>query len=138
MQTESHAASLLQHLKAQDEFNFGLHTLIESSTLYQRLLAVWSNVRRMLVADQNPEEVIPEGVTPDYHSLWLWARVEPDPAMLWIRAAGLPEADHTLRAVRVLQENAAVFPDGTMSKWASAWLRNKAGSDMTPEEASIV
>jgi len=118
---------LLQLLKAQDEFNFGLHTLIESNTLYQRLLSVWSNVRRMLTADQHPTEPVPNGLTPEYHLRWLWARIEPDPALLWLRAAGLPHAEHTLRAVSVLQENAAVFPDGTMSKWVTIWLQKRAG-----------
>lgn len=121
------AADVLSHVQEQDQFNLGVHTLLSASTLYQRLLSVWPNVARLLPADRTPTEPIPDGLPAEYRLRWLWARIEPDPGPLWLKTAGLPPAEHNERAVEVMQDNAVVFPDGTMSKWANQWLKQKAG-----------
>ncbi len=120
------AGTLLTRIRHHDESNIGLVSLIMSDMIFARLLAVWPSVARKLEEDGNPSENTPEALPASEHSRWLWARVEPDPEALWIEASGLPDAAHVRRAMRVLMDNGAVFPDGGVSLWVESYLRQTA------------
>jgi hypothetical protein len=130
-------AILLSRLRKNDENNIGVVTLVASDPLYSRLLAAWGAVKRKLRSDRHPFEELPPGLPEDAHERWLWARVEPDPLPLWIAASGLPDAPHVRRAMQVLIENCAVFPDGKASMWVEKFLTEqarRAGVKLASEE----
>jgi hypothetical protein len=130
---EAILASLLEH----DAHNIGLVTLLIRDPMLGKLVAAWPNVARKLAADTDPDERTPDDLPATEHERWVWARVEPDPEPLWIEAAGLPDAPHVRRALRVLMDNGAVFPDGQMSQWTERFLREsakRAGVQLGDEE----
>jgi len=120
------AASILARMKAHDTNNIGVVTLVTQDPIYERLVAAWPNVARLLQPDGNPEEACPHDTPLQFHVRWLWARIEPEPEGLWASVAGLPDAPHVQRAMRVLQEHAAVFPDGALSQWLVKYLTKVA------------
>ena len=122
------AATILARIKSHDQHNIGVVTLLASDPMLGRLAASWANVSKLISPDVDPQEVCPPSMPLADRSRWLWARVEPDPAPLWISISGLPAAPHTFRCVQVLQDNGAVFPDGEMSDWALKWLAQSACS----------
>jgi hypothetical protein len=120
------AGSILMKLRAHDEHNFGIVTLLAHDATLARLIAAWPSVGRKLQSDASPLENTPAGLDVADHERWLWARVEPEPEPLWAEAAGLPDAEHVRRAMRVLMDNGAVFPDGDMSRWSERFLVESA------------
>jgi hypothetical protein len=120
------AGLILGQMHQHDAHNIGIVTMLSTDSLLARLLAAWPAVARKLQPDENPFEATPEGLPDATHERWLWARVEPEPEPLWAEAAGLPDAPHVRRAMRVLQDNGAVFPDGQMSVWAQRFLAEQA------------
>jgi hypothetical protein len=120
------AGVLIDRLRLQDEHNLGVVTLLAHDPMLAKLIAAWPTVARRLAPDENPSEPSPEGLPASEHERWLWSRVEPEPEPLWAEAAGLPDAPHVRRAMRVLMDNCAVFPDGTMSTWSDRFLRESA------------
>lgn len=128
------AAELLQDLKAHDDYNVGIVTLVKDNRLLERLVAAWPNVARCLV-DGDPDERMPADLPSEDRARWLWARVEPDVREVWLRVSGLPAASHVYDAIEALQHNGAVFPDGTMSKWIYRYLVKRANDEgITREE----
>lgn len=113
-------------MKARDAKNVAIVTLLSQDVMYQRLVAVWGGVGERLAPDDMPNESAPESLNRSMHNRWMWSRVEPEPEPLWAEAAGLPDAPHVRRAMRVLQENGAVFPDGTLSTWVEKFLAKQA------------
>jgi hypothetical protein len=120
------AGTILAKLKQHDAYNIGVVTLLASDPTLGKLIAAWPNVARKIEDETNPFENTPEELPAREHERWLWARIEPEPESMWAEAAGLPDAPHVRRAMRVLQDNGAVFPDGTMSQWASRFLVESA------------
>jgi len=120
------AAAILERIKADDANNIGLVTLIHQDPSYLRLTAAWPNAARLIERDSEPTEVCPPDTPVEDRVRWLWARVEPAPEPLWSAVAGLPDAPHVYRAMRVLQDWGVVFPDGTLSVWAQRLLTSKA------------
>lgn len=130
------ARDVLQRLKADDDHNIGVVTLFIQDRLLSRLAATWSSVARVLPRDSNPNEEYPPDTPPEFMVRWLWARIEPEPEPVWAEMTGLPLAPHVLRAMRVLQDIGAVFPDGTLSKWVSQYLTSEAkriGVESSPD-----
>jgi hypothetical protein len=122
------AADLLHQMKARDDHNVGVVTMIvnDRTKLLERLCACWPNVALCLEGDTSPEEVCPEDTPATHRERWLWARVEPEPESVWAEVAGMPDAPHVRRAMRTLQKIGAVFPDGTLSKYVWRYLRAQA------------
>lgn len=120
------AGTIFGKMKALDERNVGVVAMVASDRILQRLIAAWENVGRRLLPDHRPFEEVPEGLPESEHERWLWSRVEPDPFDLWSEMAGLPDAPHIHRSMRLLMNNGVVFPDGTLSQWAVKWLKEKA------------
>ena len=122
------AAEILDRMKDRDQFNLGVVTMLtmDKSGDLMRLCACWSNVAYCLDGDSNPDEVCPPDTPATHHERWLWSRVEPDPEPVWAEVAGLPEAPHITRAMRVLQQIGAVFPDGTTSRLVTDLLQARA------------
>jgi hypothetical protein len=116
------ASSILQRMKEHDPNNIGVVTLVTQDTIYERLMAAWPNVARLLKDDPDPDEVCPPDTPSEFRILWLWSRIEPEPEPLWATVAGLPYAPHVARAMYTLRDHAAVFPDGTMSDWLNKYL----------------
>ena len=74
----------VEHIKAQDEHNVGLPTLLmySSDKLLPRLAAVWPSVARRLC---NPglQQEIPAELPATEHTRYLWACIEPNPIPIW-------------------------------------------------------
>lgn len=119
------ANMLISELKDVDEVNLGVVALLSSRTIYGALVVSWTSVARRLNFG-SPFEAVPDAIPKEDHLRWLWSRVEPEPNALWAEAAGLPNAVHVRRAMNVLRDNCAIFPDGKMSQWAHQWLRAQA------------
>ena len=122
------AAMLLQQIKDEDQFNIGLVMLLDQDQTLERLTAAWPNAARLIPADRDQNEVVPPDLPVEDRVRWLWARVEPAPEPLWCEVAGLPDAPHIQRAMRVLQDMRCVFPDGTLSQWAEQYIRERVGA----------
>ena len=116
------AASILARLKVDDSNNIGVVTLVTQDALYERLIAAWPNAARLLNADENPDEECPPDTPLQFHVLWLWSRIQPEPEPVWATVAGLPHAPHVVRAMHTLRDHAAVFSDGTLSEWLTKYL----------------
>jgi len=122
------AAKILEQIKAEDEFNIGLVMLLDQDPTLERLTAAWPNAARLIPADREPDEAVPPDLPVEDRVRWLWARVEPEPEPLWCEVAGLPNAPHIHRAMGVLQAMRCVFPDGTLSRWAEQYIRERVGA----------
>lgn len=86
--------------------------LVEQDPLLTRLVAVWPSVC--------PGKLPRDAACPIKMELpmkirWLWAMLPGDPIAVWLRLAGLPDADHTRRACWVAIENLIVLPNGSIS-----------------------
>ncbi len=121
------AYDILIRLKADDDHNIGVVTMFNQDRLLSRLAATWPSVARVLPRDDNPPEECPPDTPPEYMVRWLWSRIEPEPEPVWAEMTGLPQAPHVFRAMRVLQDIGAVFPDGTLSQWVQRYLTSEAG-----------
>lgn len=121
-------AQLQQRDTSQDVGNIAAVLLLEQDETVQRLVAVWANTPHTPVPYGMvcPPE-IPEG----RRVRWLWAILEPDPIPRWIETAGLPDADHVRRACFVAIDNRMVHPDGTVSRWATQYLRSVVRGTLT-------
>jgi len=118
------ASELLAFFKDQDQYNIGVIALVTSRPIYVTLCSAWPNVARCLYGA--PDEPLPEELPLDVRLRWLWSRVEPAPEAIWAEIANLPLAPHVTKAMKSLQDNCAVFPDGSMSKWVFNYLAKRA------------
>jgi hypothetical protein len=118
------AAEIVASAVEADDQNAGVVALLETSRELQRLVAVWPNVP--LPEDPDPTEECPEDLPAAVRLRWVWSRIDPDPIPTWIMYAGLPDAAHVRRAIRLAQDNRIVFPDGTRSNWAEVYVQRIA------------
>jgi hypothetical protein len=118
------ASELLAFFKEQDKHNVGIVSLVTSRPIYTTLCAAWPNVARCLSVPA--DEDLPADLPSDVRLRWLWSRVEPSPGDAWAEIANLPSAPHVRQAMAALQENCAVFPDGSMSEWVFNFLAKRA------------
>lgn len=124
------SAEILARIKARDNTenvaegrgdpaNFGHVVLLRSNPSLTLLAAAWPNVPPSI--DPDPSEVCE---APESEQVrWYWSRLEPDPIPVWLRTAGLPDADHTRRACWLAIDNCIVHPDGRLSVWAERYVR---------------
>ena len=114
-------AALQQRDTSQETGNVAAVMLLEQDPVLQRLVAVWPNV---------PTSPFPYGAAcpaeiPEGRRLrWVWAILDPDPVPRWLETAGLPDAEHTRRACFIAIDNRMVHPDGSISRWATQYIRS--------------
>jgi len=118
------AAEILANAIAADDENAGIVNLLVNDPDLERLVAVWANVP--IPQDTNPDEECPPDLPEAVRLRWVWSRLEPDPIPVWILLAGLPDAPHVRRVVRLAIDNRVVFPNGAMSTWAQVYLQQQA------------
>ena len=113
-------------LKDLDDANVGIPSLLMHSAnrLLPRLVATWPMVAKRLT---NPglQEPLPDGLPSTEYTRYLWACIEPNPVDIWAQSSGLPVARHVEEAMMMLLDNAIIFPDGSMSKWATRFLKTE-------------
>jgi len=118
------AAGIVAAALAADDANAGIVNLLVNDSDLERLVAVWPNVP--VPADPNPGEECPTDLQVWARLRWVWSRLEPDPVPVWIALAGLPDAPHVRRSIRIAMDNRIVLPDGTMSSWARVYIQQQA------------
>lgn len=119
------AGGILCEARERSAHNIGAVVLLQDNTLAMKLLAAWP-VAAQRVKPGSPFEVCPDDLPHEDRLRWVWSAVEPEPEPIWAEAAGLPDAPHVRRFMRVLQDNALVFPDGKLSKWAEKFIVESA------------
>lgn len=102
--------------------NFGPVLLLAQDETLTRLVACWPNVPPSALAVDPQTTMVPEGMPESAHYRWLWSLLEPDPIPLWLRFAGLPDAEPFRRLCWMAIDNRMVLPDGTVSAWADRYL----------------
>jgi hypothetical protein len=120
------AREILADALQADGDNTGIVNLLDTSPDLRRLVAVWTNVPIPL--DPDPNEECPASLPVAIRLRWVWSRLDPDPVPVWITYAGLPDAPHIRRLVQMAMDNRIVFPDGTLSQWATVYLQREARS----------
>jgi len=126
-------ADIVASAEAADGVNGGIVVLLESDRTLAKLIAVWGNVP--VSADPDPAEEYPAGLPESLQWRWVWSRLDPDPCPTWIAYAGLPDAPHIRRTVQLAIDNRIVFPDGSLSSWASVYLQRVAKLALGVREA---
>jgi hypothetical protein len=127
------AAEILSGLQAKDGTsardigNIAAVVLLEENPILQKLVAVWPNVP---LPPLPLNELMPASLPEGQATRWLWSLVPGDVLARWIETAGLPDATHTRRFLQVAIDNRMVFPDGTVSKWASQFIRTLVGGTL--------
>lgn len=110
-----------QQRGASQDAGVGAVLILDQDPTVQRLVSVWGSVARSPFPYTAP---CPPALPEARHVRWMWAMLEPDPIPAWVEMSGLPDAPHVRRACFVAIDNCMVYPDGTVSRWASQYLRD--------------